>query len=238
MFRFLMIATALFFAQTAQAEQAQFFPPQGPCSADNPILAWNGSGSTYCTKFPTAALPDCKDGQFLTKKKGNLVCSDLTGQNVSAPVTTTTPTTTTTTTTTTTPTNPYNSNGTPTGIPQRIAATGGSTIPNPVVRTGNATCPAIYVPVCAADSVLVDYGYDFNGCQRSPQCYYVGYGNAAATYVASGYSVPAYLETYVEPVIVVEHMEDHYETPYVEPYVETAPVNDEPYYAPCYDCDE
>ncbi|MBY0428992.1 MAG: hypothetical protein K2Q32_07210, partial [Alphaproteobacteria bacterium] len=156
MYRFLIALTALFLAGSAQAGQVQFFPPQGPCSADNPILAWNGSGSTYCTHLSVDVLPDCKDGQFLTKKNGALVCSDLTGKNVSAPVTTptapvatTTPTTTTTTTTTTTaPTNPYNSNGTPTGIPQRIAATGGTTIPNPVVRSGNAACPVITVPVC------------------------------------------------------------------------------------------
>jgi len=136
--------------------------------------------------------------------------------------------TTTTTTTTTRPTNPYNSNGTPTGIPQRVAATGGTSIPNPVVRSGNNACPAIYVPVCASDSVLVDYGVDYNGCQTSPQCKYVGYGNAAATYVASGYEVPAYLETYVDTTPV-----------YVEEYVDTTPVyDDEPYYAPYDDGDD
>ncbi len=228
----LIIVAVLFLAPTAQAEQAQFFPPSGPCNAENPILAWNGSGSTYCTHFPTATLPDCKDGEFLTKKNGTLVCSNLTGTTVTAP-TTPAPTapTTTTPTTTTAPTNPYNSDGTPTGIPQRVAATGGSprTIANPVVRTGNATCPSIYVPVCASDSVLVDYGLDYNGCQTSPQCYYVGYGNAAATYAASGYSAPAYLDTpYVDA-----YVDTYVEPIYVEPYVETAPVyDDEPYYAP------
>ena len=237
MLRPLMITLAalfsiIFLAQNAEAQQVQFFPPQGPCSADNPILAWNGSGATYCTKFPTAALPDCKDGQFLTKKNGNLVCSDLTGQNVSAPVPVPT---TTTTTTTTAPTTPYNSNGTPTGLPQRVAATGGSsTYSNPVVRTGNATCPNITVPVCASDSVLVDYGYDFNGCQTSPQCYYVGYGNAAATYAASGYTAPAYVDTYVETYVEPVYVE----TPYMEPYVDTVPAyDDEPYFAPTDDDD-
>lgn len=230
MFRILLIAVAaLFLAHTAQAETAQLFPPQGPCSADNPILAWNGSGSTYCTKFPTAALPDCKDGQFLTKKNGTLVCSDLTGQNVTAP-TAPVPTAPTASNTTPTPapTNPYNSNGTPTGIPQRIAATQGSSIPNPVVRTGNAACPNIYVPTCSSDSVLVDYGLDFNGCQTSPQCRYVGYGNAAATYAAAGYTVPAYLNT---PTYTESYYSEPYIEPmYVEPYVETTPAYDEPYY--------
>lgn len=75
----------------ATTPQVQFFPPQGPCSPDKPILAWNGSGSTYCTSLPTANLPDCTDGQFLTKKNGTLVCSDVTGKNVTTPVVTQTP---------------------------------------------------------------------------------------------------------------------------------------------------
>ncbi len=240
MLRVLIIAISAFlFSQAAlAADQVQFFPPAGPCNAENPILAWNGSGSTYCTKFPTAALPDCKDGQFLTKKNGVLVCSNLSGTSVTTPTTPTptAPTTTPTTSTTTTPTTPYTSSSTPTGIPQRVAATQGSTIPNPVVRTGNNACPNITIPVCASDSVLVDYGLDYNGCQTSPQCRYVGYGNAAAYYAA--YSVPSYVSpTYVDSYVDTyvdtyqpSYVEPAYvEAPYVEPYTDTSSY-EEPYY--------
>lgn len=243
MLRVLLIAiSALLFSQVAHAaDQVQFFPPSGPCTADNPILAWNGSGSTYCTRFPTAALPDCKDGQFLTKKNGVLVCSDLSGQNVTAP-TTTTPTTTTTTptttptTSTTTPTTPYTSSSTPTGIPQRVAATqgGSTTIPNPVVRTGSNVCPNITIPpACGSDYVLVDYGLDSMGCQTSPVCRYVGRGNAASYYATyTGYVPPnAYVDTYYTDTYVDTYAPAYVETPYVEPYVESAPSYDEPYYA-------
>lgn len=178
------------FAQSAQAEGVQFFPPQGPCNAENPILAWNGNGTTYCTHFPTAVLPDCGDGEYLTKKNGNLVSAKLTTGAVSSstPATPTAPTTTTpTTTTSTTPTPAYNSNGTPTGAPLSTAATSGSTYPNPVQRTGNNACPDITIPTCASDSVLVNYGLDYNGCQTSPQCKYMG-STAAATAVKASYA--------------------------------------------------
>lgn len=89
MVRFIIILIGLLFLSTApaQAEQAQFFPPMGPCSPENPILAWNGSGATYCTHFPTAELPDCPDGQFLTKKHGVIICSDLSGKTITTPAT-------------------------------------------------------------------------------------------------------------------------------------------------------
>ena len=231
MSRYLIIAVATFFlANIAHAQQVQFFPPQGPCNTDNPILAWNGSGGTYCTRFPTATLPDCKDGQFLTKKNGAIVCSDLSGQNVSAPTAPAPTAPTPVTSTTPAPTTPYNSNGTPTGIPQRVAATGGSSSSTSANSgSGNRSCPRVTIPVCASDSVLVDYGLDYNGCQTSPQCYYVGYGNVAATYAASGYSAPAYVDTYVETVVEPVYVEVPY---YVEPYYEAAPdYDDEPYYA-------
>lgn len=219
MYRYMMIAVATFFlVNTAHAQQVQFFPPQGPCNAENPILAWNGSGATYCTRFPTALLPDCTDGQFLTKKNGALVCSDLTGQNVSAPTAPAPPAPTPVTSTTPAPTSAFNSNGTPTGIPQPVAATGGPSTSISAGFLGARRCPSITVPVCAADSVLVDYGRDNNGCQTSPQCYYVGYGNVAATYAASGYTAPVYVQTVVEPVYV--------EAPYEQPY-----YYNEPYYA-------
>lgn len=82
-----LLLCLIFFPQISAA-QTQFFPPQGPCTKDRPLLAWNGTGHTYCTSFPTASLPDCPDGQFLTKKKGQLICSDITGKVVTVPVVT------------------------------------------------------------------------------------------------------------------------------------------------------
>ncbi len=247
------------FAQSAQAAGVQFFPPQGPCNAENPILAWNGNGTTYCTHFPTAVLPDCGDGEFLTKKNGNLVCAKLTTGAVSsstpatptAPTTTTTTPTTTPTTSTTTPKPAYNSNGTPTGATPSVAATNGpTTIPNPVVRTGNNACPDITVPVCASDSVLVNYGLDYNGCQTSPQCKYMGSTAAATAVKASyangglsnnsvassngfGYYNPyASSSTYSTPYYTTPAYVDEYVDEY---YVEPAPSYAEPvYYEPSY----
>ncbi len=196
MFRMLALALVFFFAQPALSAQIQFFPPQGPCNADNPIVAWNGDGSTYCTRFPTAAIPDCGEGEFLTKKNGNLACVKVSTGAVSAstPAAPVAPPPTATTTTpppTTTPTVAYNSNGTPTGAAPSVAASNGKTqstpvtMPNPVQRTGNSACPDITIPVCASDSVLVNYGLDFNGCQTSPQCKYMGStANAQAAYAS------------------------------------------------------
>ncbi|MDX1923081.1 MAG: hypothetical protein SFW65_08140 [Alphaproteobacteria bacterium] len=249
--RLLALAVVLFFAQPALSAQIQFFPPQGPCNADNPILAWNGNGSTYCTRFPTAAIPDCGDGEFLTKKNGNLACVKVSTGAVSSstPAAPTAPTTTTSSGNTTTPTPAYNSNGTPTGAAPSVAASNGKTqttpvtIPNPVQRTGNNACPDITIPVCASDSVLVNYGLDFNGCQTSPQCKYMGSTAAAqaayASYANGGLSNNSVASSngygYYDPYASYYSGSSYYTTPtYVdEVYVEPEPVyyEEQPSYA-------
>lgn len=235
-----ILVLTFFLAQSAQAESVQFFPPQGPCNAENPILAWNGNGTTYCTHFPTAVLPDCGDGEFLTKKNGNLVCAKLTTGAVSSstPATPTAPTTTTPTTTPTTSTTPkpaYNSNGTPTGAAPSVAATNGPvTIPNPVVRTGNNACPDITVPVCASDSVLVNYGLDYNGCQTSPQCKYMG-STAAATAVKASYANGGLSNNSVASSNGYGYYNPYASSSYYStPYYSTPTYVDEYYYEPVY----
>lgn len=63
-------------AHGASAQTSQVFPPKGtvPCSASNPLFAWNGTGDTYCTGFPT--FPTCTPGQLLTSDGTSFSCVD------------------------------------------------------------------------------------------------------------------------------------------------------------------
>jgi hypothetical protein len=62
-------------AQTA-SQSGQIFPPIGgaPCSASNNLIAWNGSGDTYCTH---PIYPVCTASELLTSYDGvTLQCVD------------------------------------------------------------------------------------------------------------------------------------------------------------------
>ncbi len=74
------LCIAFFCAHGASAQSGQIFPPIGipgttpPCSASNNLIAWNGSGNTYCTH---PIYPVCTASEFLTSYDGvTLQCVD------------------------------------------------------------------------------------------------------------------------------------------------------------------
>ena len=54
------------------SQDSQVFPPAG-CTPTNSLIAWTGSGNTYCTK---ASYPVCQTGEFLTFNGTSLSCVD------------------------------------------------------------------------------------------------------------------------------------------------------------------
>lgn len=68
----IIIGVALFASPAHAANQAKVFPPQN-CSPARPLMAWDGSGDTYCV-----AIPTCAAGQVLTSTgPGQLSCYTL-----------------------------------------------------------------------------------------------------------------------------------------------------------------
>lgn len=79
---FIICSLLLLPAAASAATQAQVFPPANCSASEQRVITWqDGTTTTYCASGQQVldlALPDCNEGQVVTREGGKFVCKDPT----------------------------------------------------------------------------------------------------------------------------------------------------------------